>query len=172
MRSYCFVAEVTFKNIIYNCVELFLNESALFTYCGMVMFETIVVKQRRIEVKHYVYLHIEVLFNLNTYLFILSLSRFVARHGNVRSIFSDNRSNFMGEERELKKVYAELDDKIQLFIEGIGEDWIKQHKNPPFASHIIGVWERQIRSAHTILASMLKIHRKSLDYEIIITLMT
>ena len=32
----------------------------------------------------------------------------------------------MGEERELKKVYAEMDDnKIQSFIEGIGEDWIK-----------------------------------------------
>ena len=37
------------------------------------MLETIVVKQRRIEVKHYVYLHIEVLFNLDTYLFILAL---------------------------------------------------------------------------------------------------
>ena len=126
MRSCCFVAGVTFKNIIYNCVELFLNKSALFTYHGMVMLETIVVKQRRIEVKHYVYLHIEVLFNLDTYLFILALSRLVARHGNVRSIFSGNRSNFMGEERELKKVYAEMDDnKIQSFIEGIGEDWIK-----------------------------------------------
>ena len=92
----------------------------------MVIFETIVVKQRRIEVKHYVYLHIEVLFNLDTYLFILALSRLVARHGNVRSVFSGNRSNFMGEERELKKVYSEMDDnKIQSFIEGIGEDWIK-----------------------------------------------
>ena len=50
----------------------------------------------------------------------------IRRNSNVRSIFSGNRSNFMGEERELKKVYAEMDDnKIQSFIEGIGEDWIK-----------------------------------------------
>ena len=57
-------------------------------------------------------------------------------------------------------------------MEGIGRDWIKWHKNPPFASHMGGVWERQIRSARAILASILKTHGKSLDDESLLTLMT
>ena len=64
------------------------------------------------------------------------------------------------------------DNKIQSFMEGIGGDWIKWHKNPPFASHMGGVWERQIRSARAILASLLKMHGKSLDNVSLFTLMT
>ena len=74
-------------------------------------------------------------------------------------IYSDNGSNFIGAERELKKPYSEInDDKIQSCMEGIGGDWIKWHKNPPLASHMGGVWERQIRSVCAILASMFKTH--------------
>ena len=159
-----------------------LNESAPFTHCGTDMFGPIAVKQRRSEGKRYGAMftcmasraiHIEVAFNLDTDSFILALRRLVARRGNVRSIYSDNESNFIGAERELKKAYSEMDDnKIQSFMEGIGGDWIKWYKNPPFASHMGGVWERQIRSAHAILASMLKTHGKSLDDESLLTLMT
>ena len=118
-------------------------------------------------------IYIEVTFNLDTDSFILALRRPVARCGNVRSAYSDNGSNFIGAERELKKAYSEMnDDKIQSFMEGIGGDWIKWHKNPPFASHMGGVWERQIRSARAILASMLKTHGKSLDNGSLLTLMT
>ena len=35
--------------------------------------------------------------------------------------------------------------------------------NPPLASHMGGVWERQIRSARAILSSILKTHSTSLD---------
>ena len=159
-----------------------LNESAPFTHCGTDMFGPIAVKQRRSEGKRYGAMftcmasraiHIEVAFNLDTDSFILALRRLVARRGNVRSIYSDNESNFIGAERELKKAYSEMDDnKIQSFMERIGGDWIKWYKNPPFASHRGGVWERQIRSAHAILASMLKTHGKSLDDESLLTLMT
>ena len=98
-------------------------------------------------------LHIEVTFNLDTDSFILALRRLVARRGNVRSVYSNDGSNFIGAERELKKAYSGTnDDKIQSFMEGIGGDWIKWHKNPLFASHMGGVWKRQIRSARAILA--------------------
>ena len=157
-------------------------ESAPFTHCGIDTFGPIVVKQRRNEVKRYGAMftcmasraiHIEVTFNLDTDSFILALRRLVARRGNVRSVYSDNGNNFIGAERELKKAYSEMnDDKIQSFMEGIGGDWIKWHKNPPFASHMGGVWERQIRSARAILASLLKMHGKNLDNVSLLTLMT
>ena len=57
-------------------------------------------------------------------------------------------------------------------MEDISGDWIKWNKNPPFASHMGGVWERQIHSARAICASMLKTHGKSLDDESLLTLMT
>ena len=42
--------------------------------------------------------------------------------------------------------------------------------NPPLASHIGGVWERQIRSARNILSSLMKTHGASLDEESLNTL--
>ena len=109
---------------------------------------TLVVNKRRSEVKRYGALftcmasrtiHIEVTFNLDTGSFILALRRIIARRENLRPIYSDNESNLIGTERELKKTYSEMNDKIQSFMEGIGEDWIKWHKNLLFASHMGGV---------------------------------
>ena len=70
--------------------------------------------------------HIEVTFSLDTDSFILVLRRLITRHGNVRSIYSDNGSNFIGAERELRKAYEEMDDdKIQSFMQEHGGDWIR-----------------------------------------------
>ena len=44
--------------------------------------------------------------------------------------------------------------------------------NPPLASHMGGVWERQIRSVRTILLSILKTHITSLDDESLNTFFT
>ena len=43
------------------------------------------------------------------------------------------------------------DRKIQFFLLEQGGEWIRWHKNLPLASHMGGVWERQIRSARAIL---------------------
>ena len=45
--------------------------------------------------------------------------------------------------------------------------WIR---NPPAASHMGGIWERQISSARAILSSLLSTHGKSLDEESLLTL--
>ena len=59
-------------------------------------------------------IHIEVTFNLDADSFVLTLRKLVVRRGNVKSVYSDIGSNFIGAERELKKAYSEMnDDKIQ-----------------------------------------------------------
>ena len=81
--------------------------------------------------------NIEVTFSMDTDLFILALRRLIARHEDVRSIYSDNGSNFIVAERELRKAYEEMDDdKIKSFVQEHGGDWIKWHKNPPLANHM------------------------------------
>ena len=62
-------------------------------------------------------------------------------------------------------------DKIKSFLQGNGADWILWHNNPPGASHMGGAWERQIRSARTILEGLLKTHSHSLNDESLRTLM-
>ena len=70
------------------------------------------------------------------------------------------------------EVYGDGDRKIHSFLLEQEGDWIRWHKNPPLASHMSGVWERQIRSARAILGSILKTHGECLDEESLLTVMT
>ena len=51
------------------------------------------------------------------------------------------------------------------------DDWITWKRNPPYASHMGGVWEHQNHSAHSILSSLMQMHGRSLDEEACATLM-
>ena len=65
-----------------------------------------------------------------------------------------------------------MDDKnIQVFMQEFGGDWIKWKRNPPNASHMGGVWERQIHSAQRILFSLLQTYGKAFDEESLLALM-
>ena len=63
-------------------------------------------------------------------------------------------------------------EKIQAFMQEFGGDRIKWKWNPPIASHMGGVWERQICSAQRILSSMLQTHGKVFDEELILMVET
>ena len=79
----------------------------------------------------------------------------------------------MGAERELAKSFEGMDHrKIKYFMLNQKTDWIDCKRNPPMASHMGGIWERQIRSARNILASLLRTHSSSLDEESLNTLFT
>ncbi len=112
---------------------------------------------------------------MDTDSFIQALRRFVARRGPVRTIRSDNGGNFVGAENELKKAWDEMDHaKISDFLKTENCDWerIEWEKNVPTASHMGGVWERQIRTVRSVLNSILMSHTKLLDDESFTTLMT
>ena len=102
----------------------------------------------------------------------MCLRRFVGRRGNIRLLRSDNGSNFVGASSEFKKAFAEMDQqKINDFIRDNDDEWMLWKRNPPSASNMGGVWERQIRSARTILTSLLKTHGTSLNDESLHTLL-
>ena len=69
-------------------------------------------------------------------------------------------------ERELAKCWKTVNQKkVGEFTLQNSADWIQWKRNPTLASHMGGVWERQIRSARNILLSLTKTHGASLDEE-------
>ena len=88
-------------------------------------------------------------------------------------IRTDNGTNFVGASTELIKSFQEMDHvRIGEFLEENGREWIWWKRNPPLASNMGGVWERQIRTARSILNSLLKAHGASLTDESLQTLLT
>ena len=105
--------------------------------------------------------HLEVLSSLDTDSFIHALRRFVARRGQVQELRSDNGTNFVGAERELRQAIGRWNHvQINDFLLQKGMKWTF---NPPTGSHHGGVWERLIRSVRKALNSVLR--TQSLDEE-------
>ena len=158
------------------------SEAAPFTYTGVDMFGPFVIKEGRKELKRYGAIftclssrsiHLESTNSLETDSFILALRRFINRRGEVRQMRSDNGTNFVGASKELQKAVKEMDQmKITDFLLQHNTDWLGWEFNTPTASHMGGVWERQIRSCRSILSSLLNNHGQSLNDECFRTVLT
>lgn len=112
-------------------------------------------------------MHIEVASNLDTDSFIHALRRFVARRGQPKEIRSDNGTNFVGGERELRELIKLWNqEKISQFLSQMDVKWIF---NTPKASHHGDVWERCIRTVRKVLNAFTK--ERVLDDERLATLM-
>ena len=96
--------------------------------------------------------HLEMAHDLTTSSFINCLTRFISRRGKPTKIRADNGTNFTGAERELREAVEGLDQ------DAISRDLLSQEIewdfNPPHASHMGGVWERQIRSVRRVMAGL------------------
>jgi len=145
-----------------------------FSSTGIDYFGPIIVKQRRSKVKRYGCIftcmtsraiHLELATDLSTSSFINALRRFVARRGPVQRIFSDNGTNFVGAEHELKRAIEKWNEvHIDGFLKQKGVEWIF---NPPSASHMGGCWERSIRTVKKVLMAILT--EKTIDDDILYT---
>lgn len=134
-----------------------------FTNVGVDYFGPFDIKRGRSTVKRYGVLftcltiravHIEVADSLDTDSCINALRRFISRRGQVSVMRSDNGTNFIGAERELRESLSNLNhSKIEKTMLQKGIKWIF---NSPAASHQGGVWERQIRTVRRILNALLK----------------
>ena len=95
-----------------------------FTHCGVDMFRQFAIKQRRSELKRYgtfftcmtsKAVHIEVTHSLDVDSFIQALRHFIARCGSIRTLWSNNGTNFVGVEKELWKACFEQNPKVKDF---------------------------------------------------------
>ena len=156
--------------------ERLIPDEPPFTRVGVDYFGPFEIKRGRTIIKRYgvVFtclvvraIHIEMASSLDTDSCIHALRRFFARRGQVQSMHSDNGTNFVAAERELRGAVRALDHaKIQDTLMAKGITW---HFNPPAASHFGGVWERQIRTIRKVLNSIVK--QQTVDEEGLHTLL-
>ena len=143
-----------------------LIEEPRFSYCGLDIFGLFLVKEGSKIHKSYgaMYIclcsratHIETTNSMATDSFIQALRKLIIRRGNIRIIRSNNGSNFVGASTELKRTFSEIDKKkINGFFMKLGGECLIWRYNPTNANNMGGVWERQIRSARSILVALLK----------------
>lgn len=114
-------------------------------------------------------IHLELVSNLTTESFIACLRRFVSRRSKPSHIYSDNGTNFVGGNSELKILgdFLRKESNLKASIENMGITW---HFIPPQSPHFRGLWEAGIKST--------KYHRKrvagnaTLTFEELYTLLT
>lgn len=147
-----------------------------FTYVGMDCFGPFYIKRGRSQVKRYGCLftcltiraiHIEKLDTLDTDSFLNALMRFSARRGTPDKVRSDNGTNFVGGQRELRQAVRSWKEDSKVKGQLLQKE-IKWEFNPPAASHMGGVWERQIRTVRKVLNAIIK--NQTLDDERLATL--
>ena len=97
--------------------------------------------------------HLEVAHSLEADSFIMALRRFQARRGNPVRICSDNGSNFVGAERELREELEKMDqEKVADELSARGVKW---HFSPPNAPWFGGAWEALVKSTKRTMKVML-----------------
>ncbi|XP_062544887.1 uncharacterized protein LOC134211735 [Armigeres subalbatus] len=130
----------------------------VFTYTGVDYFGPMIISIGRRTEKRWGALftclvtravHIEVAFDLSTDSFFLCLMNLQHLRGRIAELYSDNGTNFIGANNELKKI------KQRLATEGI--DW---HFNPPLSPHFGGAWEIMVRETKSLLKYFQGVYRE------------
>ena len=99
--------------------------------------------------------------DLSTDAFINALRCFIAIRGRVQVLCPDHGTNFLGAKNEFEKAMQELDIMLlRTFMADRQWDFVM---NAPHSSHTRGVWVRQIRTARSILSSLLHESKGRLD---------
>ncbi len=159
-----------------------LTPSPPFPYTGMDVFGPFYINEGRKELTRWGLIftclasraiHLKTLNTMTTDSFLNTLRRFISRRGKVRQLRSDQGSNFVGAKNELADALKEIDrTPVREYLTAQDCDWIEFNFNVPHASHMGGVWERQIQTTRSVLSSLLLDHGTHLDDEALRTLMT
>ncbi|GFW78527.1 integrase catalytic domain-containing protein [Trichonephila clavipes] len=108
-------------------------------------------------------IHLEILSDLTSDAIIATLKRFMSRRGKCSKIFTDNATNFVGANSQLKVFYKTLNFPDQNLAAYFTEEGIEWNFIPPRAPHMRGLWEAGIKSVKYHLKRALG--RSRLTYE-------
>ena len=116
---------------------------------------------RRVSAKRYLSLftcsatrvvHLEMACSLSTKYFLNAFSRIVATRGRPEEVTSDNGTNFVGADRELRELVLAMDQEQIADNDSSGR--IRWNWNPPLGSHFGGVFESQVKVAKKTLKAV------------------
>ena len=93
--------------------------------------------------------HLELVHDKSTDTFLLALRRFISRRGFVKVLRSDNVSNFIGAEKELKEEVKQL--KHSKIIDVMSRHNIEWKFNPPISPWMGRLWESLVKSVKRAL---------------------
>ena len=92
--------------------------------------------------------------SLDTGAFLNAFVRMTARRGWPTRMLSDNGTNFVGAEKEVRELVCQLDhEQLQRMTSSRGVTW---HWNPPLAPYSRGVFESMIKSSKRAIHAVLK----------------
>ena len=96
--------------------------------------------------------HLEMAYGLDVDSFLNALNRMMNRRGVPKEILSDNGTNFVAANKELRELVCR-DPKVRSDTANKGIKWVF---NPPYAPHFGGIFEVMIKSAKRAIMEILK----------------
>ncbi|XP_017468483.1 PREDICTED: uncharacterized protein LOC108360631 [Rhagoletis zephyria] len=92
--------------------------------------------------------HIELVTEQSTAAFIAALRRFIARRGKPMHIYSDNGTNFVGADQQLREIHQLLHSPTTQdgITRELADQHIQWHFSPPSGPHFGGIWEAGVKS--------------------------
>ena len=97
--------------------------------------------------------HLEIVWSLESDGFLQALTRMAARKGWQRDMVSENGTNFVGGNNELRELVDQIDQaKVESLTSNQGINW---HWSPPAYPHFGGVLERKIKAAKRAIKAIL-----------------
>ncbi|XP_015119506.1 uncharacterized protein LOC107042822 [Diachasma alloeum] len=115
-------------------------------------------------------LHLELVMDLTVEGFIAVYRRFTSRRGICATLTSDRGINFIGAEKELKKLFDQASSESAIIGDQLASDGTTWKFNPPYSSHMGGKWEAAVKSTKYHLRRI--IGTSTLTYEEFTTLLT
>lgn len=97
-------------------------------------------------------IHLEAVTDLTAKGFIAAFKRFTSRRGHCHDLFSDNGTNFVGADKQLKEMFNKAKSSIPSEIaQLLTLERTTWHFIPPHAPNFGGLWEAGVRSTKTHL---------------------
>jgi hypothetical protein len=93
-------------------------------------------------------IHLELVHDYTSQSFLNALKRMMARRGKVTRMYSDNGTNFVGANRELKEIgdFLRTKDFQNAVVDNLTNDGIEWRFIPPNSPHVGGIWEAGVKS--------------------------